>query len=120
MKFQLAQSIPIFISFGHFTATPIVNRKTLNMKIKNASHQMKNRIGQSYGMKNAKSLFYLPLKLNFLKRYYFRNIILVNLIIHKIRRLVVDIKTSCIILYNIFLQRVAHILESAQVRLIML
>ena len=40
------------------------------MKIKNASHQMKNRIGQSYGMKNAKSLFYLPLKLNFLKRYY--------------------------------------------------
>ena len=40
------------------------------MKIKNASHQMKNRIGQSYGMKNAKSLFYLPSKLNFLKRYY--------------------------------------------------
>ena len=83
------------------------------MKIKNASHQMKNRIGQSYGMKNAKSLFYLPSKLNFLKRYYSGNIILVNLIIHKIRRLVVEIKTSCIILYNIFLERVAHILESS-------
>ena len=96
------------------------SKKNLYMKIKNASHQMKNHIGQSYGMKNAKSLFYLPSKLNFLKRYYSGNIILVNLIIHKIRRLVVEIKTSCIILYNIFLQRVAHILESAQVRLIML
>ena len=62
--------IPIFISFSHFTAICLVKRKTLNMKIENASHQMKNHIGQSYGMKNAKSLFYLPLKLNFLKRYY--------------------------------------------------
>lgn len=70
LKFQLAQSIPIFISFSHFTAICLVKRKTLNMKIENASHQMKNHIGQSYGMKNAKSLFYLPLKLNFLKRYY--------------------------------------------------
>ena len=70
LNFQLAQSIPIFISFSHFTAICLVKRKTLNMKIENASHQMKNHIGQSYGMKNAKSLFYLPLKLNFLKRYY--------------------------------------------------